>query len=101
MKNKILSLALSAVIILSAGLVGCSDSSGSTSSAEGEPKKEIVTVKLGLSDDTSKILWDPIVEEFKEKTSTLNMSFSAIIPSQMPRWPTAKLISIPSSITII
>ncbi len=67
MKNKILSLALSAVIILSAGLVGCSDSSGSTSSAEGEPKKEIVTVKLGLSDDTSKILWDPIVEEFKEK----------------------------------
>lgn len=67
MKNKILSLALSAVIILSAGLVGCSSSSDNISSAADEGKKEIVTVKLGLSDDTSKILWDPIVEEFKEK----------------------------------
>lgn len=67
MKKKIIALALTAVLILSLGLLaGCSGNS-SSSSDTGTDNTDVVTVKLGLSDDTSKIIWDPIVEEFKEK----------------------------------
>jgi D-methionine transport system substrate-binding protein len=67
MKKKIIALALTAVLILSLGmLAGCSGNSSSSSNT-GTDNTDVVTVKLGLSDDTSKIIWDPIVEEFKEK----------------------------------
>jgi D-methionine transport system substrate-binding protein len=67
MKKKIIALALTAVLILSLGLLaGCSGNSSSSSNT-GTDNTDVVTVKLGLSDDTSKIIWDPIVEEFKEK----------------------------------